>query len=364
MTVTNQTNAFRAWLKTAAGYGYLTQFVSIMARRGRLVASGAGAGQSAWAERVVDQRQDMLQDLSHDFLLFLLDIWLTSATRNPEISRLFLTGAYRRVLELAWNRYLWRQQDQARSKQANPRGYLYRRLRELLNSAPHYTMTTNAQGLLCYHPVADPGAGDIEAATNHHEILHYSDWPPPPPLAGQSPEKYLFSGQWLAATAEFFWIEAGQRIGTPIAMPIRELCRYLAAHHPWLNNPQPQSSDEADLTDRLADPHGTPEQQIQRHDDLRTITALAAQLVATWPAEQQQVFALRLADLPAMTFREISEHLGFADHNRSYSLYQQATRSLQRFTATWPGPPLTELPREVAEVFIDEMKRLCKNSGN
>ena len=364
MTVTNQTNAFRAWLETSAGYEYLTQFVAIMARRGRLVATGSGAGQSAWAERVVDQRQDMLQDLSHDFLLFLFDIWLRSATRNPEISRLFLTGAYRRVLELAWNRYLWHQQDKARSKQANPRGYLYRRLRELLSSDPQYTVTTDAQGLLCYHPVADPGAGDIKPITEHHETLRYSDWPPPPPQAGQSPERYLFSGPWLVTTAKIFWLEAVQRIGRPVAMPIREMCRYLAAHHPWLNNPQLQSSDETGLGDRLADPHGTPEEQIQRHDELRTITALAAQLAATWSAEQQLVFALRLADLPAMSFREISEHLGFADHNRAYSLYQQATRSLQRFTSTWPGPPLAELPREVAEVFIDEMKRLCKNSGN
>ena len=128
---------------------------------------------------------------------------------------------------------------------------------------------------------------------------------------------------------------------------------------------QQVGTDASDNTsawvERLVDERGNPEEHLQRINSLESIAPLAAQLAATWSDEQRQVFTLHFAD-PPLKLREIAERLGFADHNRAYSLLQKAETSLRLFVTNWPGLPLSELPLEVAESFIEEMKRICKKN--
>ncbi|MBV5329970.1 MAG: hypothetical protein JZU65_20485, partial [Chlorobium sp.] len=268
--------------------------------------------------------------------------------------------------ELSWGRFLWLCRDQARNKETNPRGYLYRRLREILHQDDRYKVVTDQRSMLYYYPISAVGAvGDVPFF-RQTEPFNYSSWPAPPPEAHRTPEQYLFSAQWLASTALFFWQEAAHQFRASFSLPIRELCRYLAEHFPWINRPMQQVGTDAsdnthDWMDFLADERDTPEEHLQRINSLQSIAPLAAQLAATWSSEQRQVFALHLADSP-LNFREIGENLGFTDHNRAYALFQKAKTSLQIFATNWPGLPLSELPLEVAESFIEEMKRICKNS--
>ncbi len=359
---------FINWLETADGYAFLTAFTSRMARFGNMSQGSLGAAGCApdFSNMAGEERQDAVQDLCHDFLVFLLDKYPASVQRNLEIVHLLLSGQYRRVLELAWGRFVWQCQDQARNKEINPRGYLYRRLREILHQDNKYKVITDQRGLLYYYPVLTTVPDDDPPFFRSTEPFRYSNWPAPPPVANRTPEQYLFSAQWLASTALFFWQEATHQLGNPSALPIRELCRYLAEHHPWINKPLQQvgtdaSDNSPDWMERLVDERDTPEEHLQRINSLASIAPLAAQLAATWTEEQRQVFTLHLA-VPPPTFRDIGERLGFPDHNRAYALFQKAEKSLRQFITNWPGLPLSELPEEVAEAFIEEMKRICKKS--
>jgi len=361
-------NIFIHWLETTDGYAFLTTFTRRIAQHGRLNQGslGAAGGSLDFSKMDSGERQDALQDLCHDFLVFLLDTLPTSVQRSPELAQLLLSGQYRRIMELAWGRFLWQCRDQARSKESNPRGYLYRRLREILHQDQRFKVCTDQQGLLSYHPLSATGQPGVLPFFRQTEPFHYASWPSPPADANKAPEQYLFSAQWLAATALFFWQEAVHQSKTSCSLPIRELCRYLAEHFPWINRPLQQarnntSDDTPDWMESLADGRDTPEEHLHHMNTLKSIAPLAAQLAATWPDAQRQVFSLHLGD-PPLNFREIGEVLGFTDHNRAYALYQKAQTSLQMFVGNWPGLPLSELPLEVAETFIEEMKAICKNS--
>lgn len=346
--------ALRDWLDRSEGYDYLLRFVGSMARSA--VTRPAYTPETLSAAEQTDARQD----LCHDFLVFLLDHGLADLHRHPEQAQLLLTGQYRRVLELAWGRFAWRQQDRERSRDLNPRGYLYRRLREILRQDKRFALVTTARKYPCYHP-AHVVLEDHETCFDTADAARSAPWPAPPARAGQAPERYLFAADWLVETALLFWEAVRQRTGRPVAVPIRDLVSYLAEHHPWLNRPLRQEGDVSDMAEQLDSGGENPEERYQRLAALRAIGPLAAQLAATWTGEQRRVFALRL-DAPPLSFREIGERLGFADHNRAYALYQKSVTSLQRFTAQWPGLPLAELPEEVAETFVEEMKRICKNN--
>jgi hypothetical protein len=292
-----------------------------------------------------------------------LDSYLIESRINLELIALIRSSQFRRILELAWGRFHWQRSDHARRKQHNPRGYLYRRLRELLQRNPYrFVVFNTSKKFPCYIP-ADESSGrqpQPPLFRTQGDSVGYGHWSPPPPAIDLPPEKYLFKDTWLLDAADFFWQQAMKQAG-PVMIPIRELSRYLADHHPWLNAPLRREGTDSDGVDELADERETPEQHLQRINGLQSVAPLAAQLAATWPMDQQRVFVLRLLDPPA-TYEEIAARLGLADHNRAYALYRKAVQSLQRFTNDWPGLPLAELPEEVAHAFIEEMKRLCKNS--
>ncbi len=339
---------FRQWLESADTYAFLVRFVDAKSRFDASMSTLSG---------------NEPEDLCHEFLLFVLDRFFTGLKVSAELIVLIRTSQFRRVLELAWGRFTWHRRELARNKQHNPRGYLYRRLREILqNNKQRFVVIRNRQGFMCYYPATIATKQPQRFFTSEDvSSARYTQWPAPPPASGQAPKDYLFSGKWLLSAADFFWQQVMEHEVEPIAIPIRTLGRYLADHHPWLNNPQRQDGAGSNFIEQLADRREKPEEHLQRINGLQSIGPLAAQLVATWPTNQQQVFALRLSE-PPVKLEEIAERLGLADHNKVYALYQKAVQSLQRFIGNWPGLPLSDLPQEVAQAFIEEMKRLCKKS--
>ena len=356
--------AIRDWLGTVDGYDYLQRFVGKVMQFDRAVRAGEGAGPDGLAGLSHEERTIAVQDLTHDFLLYLLDTFLPGAGKNPDLLNLLVIGQYRRLLELAWGRFTWHHKEQARKKALNPRGYLYRRLRQLLAADSRFTIIEDRRGLRCYLPARKTSgrSDDIQEYPDSLETGGYTSWPAPPAPRGQKPEAYLFSSVWLLATAQLFYREAVSRVDGPLAVPIRELSRYLADHHPWLNTPRQESKDQDDWLDTLVDPRENTEERVHHITAMRSMGGLAVQLAATWTEEQCRVFVLHL-DEPQPTFREIADRLGYVDHNRPYALLQQTKKSLQRFIGTWPGPPLSELSREVAETFVEELKQCCQKTG-
>ncbi|MDY0389775.1 hypothetical protein [Desulfobulbus oligotrophicus] len=304
-----------------------------------------------------------VEDLHQEFLLFILDTFLTPAKLTAETVPLLRTAQYPRIIQLAWNKFLWQCRETARSKRHNPRGYLYRRLRETIQQAKkRFTVSRSQQG----YPLYIPAGHAVQQAhpfclPDNEQINGYGLWPAPPPAEGKIPEKYLFERDWLLDTADFFWLLVVQRTAGPLTVPIRELSRYIADHHPWLNIPQRYEKEGSDITQHLRAQERSPEKQLLYNSALHSVAQLAKQLVATWPIEQQQVFALRFAD-PPVTGKAITRNLGFTSQSRAYGLEQKAKESITQFTRSWPGIPLSELPEEVAVIFIEEIKRLCKKS--
>lgn len=341
-------HGFRHWLDTPSTYAFLLRFVEAKRR---------------YKDSTSTMTTQETDDLCQEFLLYLFDRFLADSRLSPELLLLIHTVQFHRILDLAWGRFIWQCREVTRNKQHNPRGYLYRRLREILqHNKQHFVVIRNQQGHPYYCP-ANRIAAQLPTLSPPEEGFpgELRHWPPPLPEPGQTPEQYLFSTKWLLDAADFFWQQAVSRKSTAIAIPVRDLCSYLAGHHPWLNKPQRKEGSDSDYTEQLVDEREGPEEHALRIDALQSIGLLAVQLVGTWPTDQQQVFALRLAD-PPVTYEAIAERLGLTDHNRAYALNRKAVQSLRHFTSTWPGPPLAELPREIAQTFIEEMKRLCKNS--
>lgn len=339
---------FRQWLESSETYTFLVRFVEIKSRYDALATTC---------------NADEQEDICHEFVVFLLDRFLIPSRLSSEMIFLMHTAQFRRILELAWGRFIWQQREDMRSKERNPRGYLYRRLREILQQSTRFVVISDPTRPLCYTPAALEAEQLVSfIAEEENTSTGYGHWLPPPLPAGQPLEKILFTRKWLLEAAEHFWQQAMQRQAAPVVIPIRSLCRYLADQHPWLNNPWRLESGDSDYTDQLADDRESPEDRLQRLCALQSVASLAAQLVATWPMEQRQVFVLRLTD-PPLTYETIADRLGLADHNKAYAYYKKAVRSLQIFNGNWPGVPLAELPEEVAQAFIEEMKRLCQKEG-
>jgi hypothetical protein len=339
---------FRQWLELSETYAFLGQFVRFKSQR---------------EENAAFLDSESPEDLRQGFLLFLVDRFVTPEKLSPDLMLLINTAQFRRILELAWGRFIWDLRERARNKKRNPRGYLYRRLREMLQrSQNRFAVIRFRRKYLYYYPKSSvpnhlwPDIKPQEDAPTDDVQL-----PPPPPICGQPADKYVFSAKWLLDTADFYWHQAMQGKPQPLALSIRSLSRYISDHHLWLNTPRCQEETDteniADLTERKE----TMEECLLRLDGLRSVAPLAAQLVATWSIQQRQVFMWRLSD-PPVTYEVIAKRLGIADHNKAYALFQKTVQSLRRFTGDWPGLPLSELPEEVAISFIEEMKRLCKNS--
>jgi hypothetical protein len=125
---------FRQWLESPETYTFLVRFVEIKSR------CDSRAGSVGGSES---------EDLCQEFVLFVLDSFLGLSMLSAELMFLIRSAQFRRILELAWGRFIWHRLERARSKAHNPRGYLYRRLREILRRNKQlFIVTQNRQGFL------------------------------------------------------------------------------------------------------------------------------------------------------------------------------------------------------------------------
>ncbi len=341
----------KQWLASEEGYTYLNHFV----RKNGAAPSFSSILSSVYHQQNHSRDQaEYQQEISHDFLVFLLETALPELHRHPTLVHGVLAGQIRSMLEFTWTRFCWRLQDRTRSKDANPWGYLYRRARETMKKSPQIATHRQTKNILLYCPVQHSTAAQTPAAMPADS---YSDWPPPPRPGNEHPEEYLFTTGFLTQAALFFWQEAARRLQTRPLVPVRELVRYLATHHPWVN--RPRQTDTPPPEDGTPDSAERPEERLDRLTSLRSISAMAARFVATLERENCAVLVATMED-PPLTYREIADQLGLPDHNRPYRIQQKNIRLMKKFCSCWPGPPLAELPEEIGLAFLEAVKMQAK----
>ncbi len=349
------------WLASAEGYSYLLAYVKAKLVSGRAIRDFGASSLASSGKHADYETEEVQRSHAHDFIEYLLADGMRHFAENPVLMANLLDNRIRFCLDRLWNRYEWKLREERRNRQKNPLGYLYRRFREVLKDDPSFLTQQNTAGFLFYscHPKASlhpPSTAELENET-------FSDWPSPSrPPTGSAEQGISAPGSWLKETARFFWEQARQRRG-PELLSVRDLVRYLGMAFPWLRNPQPTpmptKSGEDSFVDSLADDRDTPAEKIERYDDLASIAALAAQLVATWSEKTCCTVLWRLLSPPA-TYKIIAQRLLLKSHNEAFALYKDAEKKMRLFCRSWPGPPIDELSEEVAIRFVEEIKTEVK----
>jgi hypothetical protein len=352
---------FRSWLGSDQGYSHLVRTASSIFRE---ASRHAGLKtilpydlQTSFTDKAWE---DIRKDVAHDFLVFLLDEFLPAVETDSTLMQDLVTGRPHLVLQHAWLLFLGRWKDRARSKDLNPRGYLYRRVRELVGRGDQFiTAGQGAEGI-AYAPSVHPPPLTGIVWTGEDES--YSGWPVPPMAERKAGGNELYTARFLLPAALFFHGEVVRAVGENLYVPVREFVRYLAFHFPWLNRPLASELPDDDSFRGGSDSDGQGmdvEEVMDRRSSLASIAALADQLMCDLADEECRVLALKLAN-PAMTYSEIAGQLGHPDHNRSYRVHQRALATIKRFCDNWPGPPVDELPEEVKTRFLEEVLKRCK----
>lgn len=83
---------FRQWLELSETYAFLGQFVRFKSQR---------------EENAAFLDSESPEDLRQGFLLFLVDRFVTPEKLSPDLMLLINTAQFRRILELAWGRFIW-----------------------------------------------------------------------------------------------------------------------------------------------------------------------------------------------------------------------------------------------------------------
>ncbi|MFP7756023.1 hypothetical protein ACLG6S_15480 [Thermodesulfobacteriota bacterium B35] len=292
----------------------------------------------------------LAEELAHEFVRYLLEKFLPRLGEHPDLVTAMLNGQSNKVLGRALDHFLLQLRDTARRKASNPRAYLYRCARQVLRQDSGFILTDDGRNYLPAdvhgEPIQDPAA---------FAGLEYGRWSVPPDPGNMDA---LFSAAYLVTAARFFHRLSSGRLGATVMVPVRELVRYLAAHHAWLDRLQPlQLTDDLPLAAAVSDV----EEQVSRTLARPAIAALAVQFAMGMDETARRVFFWRLGD-PPLPFREIAERLGLPDHNRTYRIYSQTEKALRNFVSHWSGPPLDELPDDVGLTFIEELRKICKKS--
>ncbi|KGO34100.1 MAG: hypothetical protein WBN83_03320 [Desulfoprunum sp.] len=354
----------RAWLSSSQGYGDIAAFV---AKKIAVSWSGSMPWQEYGRETRQSERGNAAEEAVHDFLVFLLAGLEDSLRRQPNLVQILLNGNFRLFLDLQWNRFIWDIQERARSKRDNPIGYLYRRFREIVKSGDEFHSATGNDGLLYFmpHGVED----ELEVSLPNGNVLAnetYTDWPPPPESLDIGDDGDIrVTRQWLISTAHFFRQHAN-RVAVDVRwFAVKEIVRYLGTVHAWLNKPQLLSASSEDqgertVADTLTSTSEDSETRLARLQQLQSIAPLAVQLVDLLTREECCVFYWRSLDTPR-SYQEIATILALKSHNQAYSIFTRVMKKIRMFCSTWPGPPVEDLEKDVAEVFIESLVGLAKN---
>ncbi|WP_456386759.1 hypothetical protein [Desulfolithobacter sp.] len=341
--------ALEQWLASPGGYRELQQTVLRLTR----LSPPTGMDHVLPRPEANSSEQDVKEDLAQDFALFLVQDFIPLLDGNLDLAHGILTGRTGPVLRYAWNRFCWRRQDRSRTKKNDTRSYLHRKCRDAIGKDKRFSVRKHKKNFLLYCPA---GKAANAAETDCAARDGYGDWPAPPAGKGR-PKDYLFKEAFLADSALFFWEEAVQRLGTVFFLPVRELTRYLAHHHRWVNLPQ-RDTKPAEEHSLSADITGM-EEHLDRRLALESIDTLAADFISGLSTMSCQIFLWSLEE-PPVTYSKMASRLGLPDHNHTYRLHRKVLKAMKKFCSSWPGPPLHDLPEEVGLFFIEAAQKEAK----
>ncbi len=292
----------------------------------------------------------LADEIAHDFYIFLAENFIPKLLEHPELISLVENNNLRKFFEYARKKFLWQWQEKSRSKEHNPAGYLYRRLRETISTSSHFISGKGVNNAFLFKLKKDNQSEELIQTFLAEESM--SSWPILPESKVIKSEKDIFKQKYLHLAALFFWNESCRKVAIQ-SLAVRDLQRYLLSIHPWLLKPSPTLlEDDCDIA--FVNNVG---QDTRTH--LESMAVLAEQLVTGWSKDQCAVFLMRLEE-PPVKLNEIAVQLGLANHNDVHRLFTKCKSSLISFSSNWPGPPLSELPEECAELYLEQIKIFAK----
>lgn len=337
------------WIKSDDGHTLLLTLASVLLKE----AERNGTIAAIWPYPARTSGDvSLIDEIAHDFYIFLAENFIPNLPENPEMVYLVESNNMRKFFEYARKKFLWLWQEKSRSKEHNPAGYLYRRLRETISGSSQFLSGKGTNNAFLFKLKEDTQGAKLIQTYLAEES--FSTWPVPPESRGVKTEKEIYRQKYLHQMALFFWKEACSKI-TVQALAVRDLQRYLLSIHAWLFNPSMAL---------LEDDYGLPAEHNADPDirlHIESIFLQAEQLVSSWTKEQCAVFLMRL-DEPPVKLEVIADQLNFYDHNVVHRIFTTCTNSIITFSSNWPGPPLAELPEECAEVFIEKIKICAKKN--
>jgi hypothetical protein len=339
--------ALVSWLESEAGYSYARNAI-----RSGLQGPGGGLG-GYIAHRFGADEREQVEELVQEFLEFFFRDFTPTLESRPDQLNAVLNGQADKVMKFALSRFFWNLRDKARQKEVNPRAYLHRRTREVLQSDPRFSLHKDVQNNLFVAPSSRTEVAKLDPGPFFG--LEYSQWPAPPEPSSRDA---VFTAEYISSAALGYLEEADRRLPYISAVPLREFVRYLAHHLPWLNRFQPE-----ELSDTLAlDDGSAPSEEHLEHKSSLASIAFLAQLFAEEMDDTARLIFYWLLGDPPLSYKEIASRLGLPDHNHPYRIQRRTVEALQEFTRNWPGPPLHELPEEVGLAFLEELRKICKKS--
>ncbi len=345
-------NELLTWAGSNDGYTFLLTIASSLLKE----VERNGALAAVWpypylSPLSIDTKTAVIEEVAHDFYLFLIESFVPQLPKHPEHIYLAESGNFRKLFQYARNKFLWQWKERARSKELNPCGYLYRRLRETLSCDQQFETKSLENSAFLYRLRTDGQQGEFIPDTFQGE--EFSSWPILPINSSDIPEKEVFKTRYLKKAALFFWNEAVKREAVQ-AIAVRDLNKYIISQHSWLLNPV-TIAKPSDITFEE-----NPESRLDTIVNVTSMAILAEQLVSTWSSQHCEVFLLRLEE-PPVKLKVIAETFGWRDHNKVHRLFVFCKESLISFSSNWPGPPLSELPEVCGELFLEQVKKNAKN---
>ncbi|MEA3469000.1 MAG: hypothetical protein U9R57_12380 [Thermodesulfobacteriota bacterium] len=336
------------WIGSDDGYALLLALASRLLRE----AEQNRAIAVIWPYPVTGQDDEYrVDEIAHDFYIFLAENFIPQLPENPILVHLLESNNLRKLFAYARRKFLWVWKEKSRSKEHNPAGYLYRRLRETISMAPEFLSGKGVNNAFLFKLKEDGQSKELIQTSLAEESM--SSWPVFPESGAIKAEKEIYKQKYLHRVALFFWNEACSKT-TVQALAVRDLQRYLLSIHSWLLRPSsiPLADDCTVLSVTNVD--------MDTRVHTESISLQAEHLVSGWTGEQCAVFLMRLKE-PPVKLKKIAEQLRLGDHNAVHRLYTACTHSIITFSSNWPGPPLAELPEECAELFLEQIKICAKN---
>jgi len=341
--------ALTGWLEQESGLSHVRKLV----RRygGERIRQGAVG--VYLAHQFGSAPEGLMDDMVQEFMQYLFQVFLPQLSSRPDQVSAILNGQARYTLKFAWEQFFWRLQDRARKKDINPRAYLHRRVREVLRQDRRFVLHRDELNNLSFSSAAE--TKEVRYDHGPFAQFEYGRWAAPPEPGSRDG---VFTAKYLAAAALFYLQGAAVHLPEATPIPVRELVRYLAAHHGWLDRLQPES-----LVDDLIATAGTEamEDKVGLIAASESISVVAAQFATGMDEMARRIFFWTLDD-PPVSFQKIAERLDLPNHNHPYRIHRKTIVDLKYFTSNWPGSPLHELPEEVGLVFIEELRNICKKS--